>query len=170
MFRQRVIISEIFEHFKIFYSRWKKVCSCKSTFKIVFSPHVVTIFSRWFFTYKMYFYQKTVLKRPRLLLLVYRYAHTGHVAVGHFADVGKRVAAVLLRVLHIRYHWRAALGGHSPATLFPKTTTERHVSQVRRTFSYLYFKFSDSSRRLYLHKHLLIYLIVIQTNCSNYLF
>jgi len=76
-------------------------------------------------------HHSALLKSVRLCLNRYRYAHIGHVALGHFADVGQCAAAVFLRVLHIRNHRRAAVGRHTPTEVFLEAAAERHLSQVR---------------------------------------
>ncbi len=43
-------------------------------------------------------------------VLCVRHEDPGESAAGHAADVGERAAAVLLRLLHLRHHRRAAVG------------------------------------------------------------
>lgn len=46
-----------------------------------------------------------------------RHEDPGESAAGHAADVGERAVAVLLRLLHLRHHRRAALGWTSAQPL-----------------------------------------------------
>ncbi len=50
-------------------------------------------------------------------VLCVRHEDPGESAAGHAADVGERAAAVLLRLLHLRHHRRAAVGWTSAQPL-----------------------------------------------------
>lgn len=73
------------------------------------------------------------INHPReclFLNLSIRYAHSGHAAAGHAANVGQRAAAVLLCVLHLRHCRRSAVGGHSATALRPAAARSCGRSQV----------------------------------------
>ena len=59
-----------------------------------------------------------------------RYADTSDAFTRHSSYAGQRAAAVLLRLLYIRYRWRATVGGHPASTLFPEGFTQRQISRV----------------------------------------
>ena len=53
------------------------------------------------------------------MLLCYRHAHPGDAAAGHAADARQRPAPLLLRLLHLRHHRRAAVGRAAAQPLLP---------------------------------------------------
>lgn len=59
-----------------------------------------------------------------------RYADTSDAFTRHSSYAGQRAAAVLLRLLYIRYRWRATVGGHPASTLFSEGFTQRQISRV----------------------------------------
>jgi len=56
---------------------------------------------------------------------MFRHAHSRDAAAGHSSDARQRPAAVLFRVLHLRYHRRPALGRTSPEPLLPRPARQR---------------------------------------------
>lgn len=61
---------------------------------------------------------------------VHRHENSGDAATRHAPDAGKRVAAVLLRILHLRDRRGPAVGGHTQAEVLPQGSAERQVSRV----------------------------------------
>ena len=53
------------------------------------------------------------------MLLCFRHAHPGDAAAGHAADARQRPAPLLLRLLHLRHHRRAAVGRAATQPLLP---------------------------------------------------
>jgi len=66
-----------------------------------------------------------------MMWILCRYEDTGDAAAGHAADVRQRPTAVLLRLLHLRYYRRTAVGRSTSKPLLPRPSRQR----VRRLVS-----------------------------------
>ena len=49
-----------------------------------------------------------------------RHADSGDAFAGHSPNAGQRADALLLRVLHLRHRWGAAVGRHATAAVLPQ--------------------------------------------------
>lgn len=59
-----------------------------------------------------------------------RHEDTRDAAAGHASDAGQRIAALLLRLLHLRHRRGPTLGRHTQAALLPQGFAQHQVSRV----------------------------------------